>query len=258
MQSWSPRRKSGHDPADVFRFREVGVSRGEPGQTLTGLLLLVVVVGCSKPPPNQASIDWTTKPPTPAPPSPSVRESQTAKASAKPGVARAESQPATPSMRERIPTSARATGRDGRGGSAESAGAGPGGAGAAGSSGSGSSPAGDDPDSVGSADTGIPDPGGARSPPPPPALPGRGPRRPSLPPDEAADLATANLGQARSALRSADIDKATQLALEAYDAVAPHAPVNRECGELCADAGKFLESVARKNGRAAEQPTRFD
>lgn len=92
----------------------------------------------------------------------------------------------------------------------------------------------------------------------PPALPGRGPRRPSMPPERAAEAATASLGRARSALRGGDVEQATQLALEAYEAAAPHAASSQACGGLCAEAGRMLESVARKQGRAPDQPTRFD
>lgn len=257
MHSWSRWCWTDFDPAEGFQFEEVGVRRGQLGQTCTGLFLLLALVGCSRPAPNQTAIDWTATSSRNIPPPQSARERPEADASGKPGGGRAGAKQFSPPIPDAIPADVQSHGPPVNGGSAQSSGSG--GAGAAGSSGSGSSPPGGLPESVGGADAGGADEGSGGSPPPPlPALPGRGSRRPSLPADQAAELAEANLGRARSALRGGDVEKATQLALEAYDAVAPHASASPPCRKLCADAGKFLESVARKQGRAANEPTRFD
>lgn len=236
--------------------RLTGGGGGICSLSLAGIILLSAAVGCSKKTEKSAPIDWAERgqsqerPLWDAPEEAPRREPADQKRSKPtPPIAssdsRASDSPAGSASGGRAGQSmadSQAAGRSGGGQSSAAGGKGPGSV--AGSRGGGQSGASFD--------------GGDAEPAPAPALPGRGERRPAMSAERAAGFAKANLDRARTAMRVGDVENASQLALEAYDAVAPHAAVSPKCGSLCAEAGKFLENVSRKQGRAADQPTRFE
>lgn len=93
---------------------------------------------------------------------------------------------------------------------------------------------------------------------PPAALPGRGPRRPEMSADGAAEAAARALKEAQLAARSGTIDEAAARALEAYEMAMPHAATNRRCGEICSDATRLLDTLGRRHRPAVGVPTRFE
>lgn len=221
----------------------IACDRGAVCWSVTAIAILLAAGACSERPAATAPIDWAER----SPPARRPAEADRTPAAPEASGGREPTEPVQPASPAQPVASSPPAGEP-AGSSAGVASAG--GAAAAtdgamnGGAGDGSGPAGGDP-------------GGAESG-PAPALPGRGPRRPALPAEQAAEFAKASLGRARTALRGGDAGAAADLALEAYDAVAPHAAASRQCGALCTDAGKLLESIARKQGRAADQPTRFD
>lgn len=251
MRRWSSPQRSARD-----RKSEPGL-RGHGGRGLLTvcIIFLAAASGCSQRPQQSPPIDWAeqAKPqdrplwdsPEPVP----VQKSGEKKAFKPPPAAASRSKPR---VEEKEPASdasaghpvsaSQASGRSTGGPSSESGAKFSGSAQDGPRGGAGGAGAGDS----------------AEEPAPPPALPGRGPRQPGMSAERAAGFAKARLDLARSALRGGDVENASQLALEAYDAAAPHAAGSPKCGSLCAEAGKFLETIARKQGRAADQPTRFE
>jgi len=108
--------------------------------------------------------------------------------------------------------------------------------------------------------TGSPDPAArpVESAEPPPALPGRGGRRPALPVADAVSEGDAALARARSAALGGDKDEAVQQALRAFSLAAPHAAADKRCLEVCGSAAALIETLARRQARPADVPTRFE
>jgi len=98
---------------------------------------------------------------------------------------------------------------------------------------------------------GVPGVGGA-------VLPGRQPQAPQMTAAEAAASAGRLLDQARAAARRGDAAGATDRALEAYEQVLPHAPVDRACRGIAADVERLVEAVAGRPGPVEAAPTRFE
>lgn len=89
-------------------------------------------------------------------------------------------------------------------------------------------------------------------------FPGRQSQPPKLSAAEAAASAGRLLDQAKAAARRGDAAEATDRALEAYEQVLPHAPVDPACRGLAADVERLVEAVAGRPGPAEAVPTRFE
>jgi hypothetical protein len=93
---------------------------------------------------------------------------------------------------------------------------------------------------------------------PMPALPGRQPTKPELSAAEAARSAKQLFEKSQRLLRTVDASAAAEAALEAYDQVLPHAESDAECRKLCRQIEGLLNAAGRGSGQAEAVPTRFE
>jgi hypothetical protein len=84
---------------------------------------------------------------------------------------------------------------------------------------------------------------------PPAALPGRPAVKPRYSAADALPIAEAALAVATAARRRNDLSAAYGAALEAFEAVHPHADGHESCRELAARANRMLKEVADQQGR---------
>lgn len=224
----------------LFEFR-AGNSCWRGHYTLSALLLMSVVAGCSRPKKATEEVDWgQSKPRTVqrlpirerrAPPNagdaPAASVGEVAQNGADHGKGSVGSSDGDSKQEKEA-----GSGDVASGGNGETAGKGPGGA----------------------SDT----PSSPELKRPMPALPGRQPSKPELSAAEAARSAKQLFEKAQRLLRTADASSAAEAAIKAYDQVLPHAESNAECKKLCGQIESLLNSAGRGSGQAEAVPTRFE
>lgn len=222
----------------LFRAR---ITCGCVHYILSALLLMSVVVGCSRPRKAIEEVDWgQSKPRTAqrlparerrAPPSAGDATTPAAGEAAKNGVDQGKGSGGSKDG-DSGPKNESSSGDVASSGNGEAAGEGPG----------------DVSDTPSSPELKRPTP----------ALPGRQAAKPELSAAEAARSARQLFEKAQRLLRTADASSAAEAAIEAYGQVLPHAESDAECGKLCRQIEGLLNAAGRGSGQAEAVPTRFE